>query len=103
MSKISKKRIFWSPVEGEDVVGYRVYVAPETALFSYGLSFVETPETHVTAPDSFPSGTFDIDQVYNVWITAVDDVGNESDPLALISPFDFVAPSSPSSGGISDL
>jgi hypothetical protein len=105
MAKIIKRKIWWNPVEGEDVVNYKVYTALQGTDFTYDLPAiqVEATITEVLAPEDFPEGTFDIDTNYNVWITAVDDVGNESDPLELNAPFDFVAPSSPSGGGVSSV
>lgn len=102
MSKIIKKEIFWTPVEGSDVVGYRVYIGKHDTPFSYDLPFVESFDSSVVVPDSFPPNTFDEDTTYSIFITAVDDVENESDPLVLSAPFDFVAPNPPASGGIRD-
>lgn len=102
MPRIQEKEIYWSSVEGSDVVGYRVYTAESTIAFSYTLPYITTTSISVIAPTDFPSGTFDIETDYNIWITAIDDAGNESDPLALTSPFDFLPPNPPSDGGVRD-
>lgn len=102
MAKIAKKEIYWLPVEGADVMGYRVYAVAQGTPFSYALPFIGSVDASVVAPDDFPAGTFDADITYDIFITAVDDVGNESDPLALSAPFDFVAPNPPTDGGIRD-
>lgn len=103
MAKVLKKRIWWSPVPGSDVVGYRVYVAPTPQTHNYSGPYVEVvgaDKAEIVAPDGFPAGTFTEDADYNVWITTLDDVGNESDPLALSGHLDFIPPSAPAQGGI---
>lgn len=104
MPKIKKKRIWWDDVIGPDVVGYHVYVAPQGIEFDYAMPHTEVAagDTEIIAPDGFPEGMFDLDVNYSVWITTVDDMGNESDPLLLTAPFDFVAPPAPSAGGVED-
>lgn len=101
MARIMLKEIWWNGVDGAS--GYNVYIAKEPGSFSYNLEHIQTEETRVVAPDDFPPGTFDVETDYYIWITAVDAQGNESDPLQLTHPFDFVPPGVPSGGGVRDL
>lgn len=106
MAKIVKRRIWWDhPVDVPDLAGYRVYIALAPVTFGYDLSNIETgpDRLEVIAPDDFPAGTFDQEGDYFIWITAFDEVGNESDPLALSARFDFIPPPAPLNGGIETL
>lgn len=106
MPKTIQKKIWWDPVSGSDVAGYRVYIGPENAPFTYEYPYVAVAAggpCEIVAPTGFPPDTFAEDAVYSVWITTVDDLGNESDPLALSGAFDFVPPPAPANGGIVDL
>ena len=100
--RIVKRRIWWEPVPVVDLVNYRIYWALTPTPFGYELPAIEAPKevTEVVAPTDFPEGTFEVDGDYNIWVTAVDEVGNESDPLALSGRFDFTPPPAPLSGGI---
>lgn len=97
MAEIRKKRVRWTAAPDADVVSHRVRVGLEGAALDYGSPYVQVdmPETSIILPDSFPAGTFDLDQNYTLGISAVDDVGNEGDIVEVASPFDFVAPGVP--------
>lgn len=107
MPKIVKRRIWWDPVNVDDLVGYRVYYAPAQTPFDYSLPYIIkeriTDGCEAVAPDDFPVGVFNQEAQYSIWVTAVDEVGNESDPLALSGRFDFIPPPAPSNGGIETL
>ena len=105
MAKIVKRRIWWNAVDAVDLAGYRIYIDQGADSFSYSLPFIQVAHnvTEVVAPDAFPAGTFAAEIDYNVWITALDLGGNESDPLALSGYFDFIPPPAPSAGGIETL
>lgn len=97
MTEIRKKRVRWTAAPDADVVSHRIRVGPEGTDLSYESSYVqiEMPDTEIILPDSFPADTFGLDQNYTLGISAVDDVGNEGDIVAVASPFDFVAPGVP--------
>jgi hypothetical protein len=107
MPLIRKRRIWWEPVAG--AVAYLVYVNAEGKTIDPDrFTWREAPGvisrrvagyTEIVLPDEWPEfpekpGT------YVIAITARDDAGNESDPLLLTGVFNFVAPPSPSKGGI---
>ena len=104
---IHRRRIWWEPVP--EASGYGVYVSKDRTLLEPGrFSWEKTPgiisrmvigKTELILPDEWPefpteSGT------YHIGITSRDDLGNQSDPLLLSGPFKFLAPPSPSRGGI---
>lgn len=104
MAKVIKKRIKFIPSDGVDVVSHRVYVAPDPDELNYASPMVEVamPADSVVVPDDFPG--FPLRDVqYQVGVTAVDDVGNESDMAIVTAPFDFDAPSAPTGVVIEDV
>lgn len=105
MAKIIKKTISWTASTASDVVSHKVYTAKEVDGVSYNSPNVEVPmpDTQIILPDAFPSGTFGEDTNYLIGITAVDDVGNESDMVEVSAPFDFIAPDAPTGVTVSDL
>ena len=100
-----KKRIRWDPSLAADVAVYRVYVEKEPTAVGYDSQYIEVtaPTTQVVVPDDFPAGTFSEDTLYNMGISALDDLGNESDITPVSAPFDFVAPDAPTNIIVEDL
>ena len=110
MPLIHKRRIWWDSVP--EATGYVVYVCKDgKPIDRANFSWENTPgiisrpvigKTELIIPDEwaeFPTkpGT------YHIAITAKDDLGNQSDPYLLSGLFKFLAPSSPSKGGIESL
>jgi hypothetical protein len=110
MPLIRKRRIWWERVP--EATGYVVYVSKDSkirdpAKFSWEntTDIVFKPvigKTELIIPDEWPDfpkkpGT------YYIGITSRDDVGNQSDPFLLSGLFKFLAPPSPSKGGIESL
>lgn len=93
---IKPKTMSWGAPPDPDVVGFIVrWAIPPTAVeynpevnpgFNVGMV------TQVALP--LP-GMPNIDGELTIGLTAVDDVGNESDPAEITFPFDFIAPSPP--------
>lgn len=107
MPLIQKKRIWWDPVPG--ATAYVVYVSTEGKLINPArLSWRDTPGmisklvvdgTELVLREDWPE--FPITPgTYHIAVTARDDAGNESDPLLLIGSFSFIAPATPSKGGV---
>jgi len=107
MPFIRKRRIWWEPVP--EATSYVVYVSkddkicdPATFLWEDTPGIVFKPvigKTELTVPDEWPEfprepGT------YHIGIVSRDDVGNQSNPFLLSGLFKFLAPPSPSKGGI---
>jgi hypothetical protein len=110
MPLIRKRRIWWERVP--EATGYVVYVNKNSKILNPAKFLWEnTPgivsktvigKTELIIPDEWPDfpkkpGT------YHIGITSRDDVGNQSDPFLLSGLFKFLAPSSPSKGGIESL
>ena len=107
MPLIHKRRIWWEPVTGAKE--YVVYVSLEEkpidrATFSWGdtpsmISKLIVGKNELIIPDEWPefpshAGT------YHIAVTSRNEVGNQSDPLFLSGVFNFIAPISPTKGGI---
>lgn len=95
MAKIVGKKVKWVASTAADVVAHKVYVCPEGTTMDYN-----TPAAQVNMPtlEYVLPGVFNmsVEQNYQVGISAVDDVGNESDIVKVTIPFDLVAPTAPS-------
>jgi len=107
MPLIHKRRIWWEPVAG--AADYVVYVSPanrgsDRAAFSWGNTpgVISKPvhgKTELIIPDEWPEFPAR-PGMYQIAITSRNDLRNESDPLILSGVFSFIAPASPSKGGI---
>ena len=110
MPFIRKRRIWWEPVP--EAASYVVYVIkddkihdPAKFLWENTPDVVSKPvigKTELIVPDEWPEfpkepGT------YHIGITSRDDAENQSDPFLLSGLFKFLAPPSPTKGGIENL
>jgi hypothetical protein len=110
MPFIRKRRIWWDPVP--EATSYVVYVSKDSNIRDPGIflwektpDIVSTPvfgKTELIIPDEWPEfpkepGT------YHIGITSKDNVGNQSAPFLSSGLFKFLAPPSPSKGGIESL
>lgn len=96
-----------SPNQG--IVANRVRIVPDDVEFSYGAAFNEVP---APVPSADGRSRIDLAQLpaaqnlegtFDVYITARDARGNESDPLLIDDAlFDFSAPTVPTDGRIDD-
>ena len=90
-----------------DVVANRVRIVPDDVAFSYGAAFDEVP---APVPSGDGRSRIDLAQLptaqsldgtFDVYITARDARGNESDPLLIDdASFDFSAPEAPTDAQI---
>lgn len=95
MAKVKNYQITWTKSASVDVVGYKVYYVPELDLLNYGSPNVAVGDVNsVNIPADVPDFPL-IDGVYKIGLSAVDDVGNESDIAEKTVPFDLVAPDAP--------
>jgi hypothetical protein len=110
MPLIRKRRIWWGSVP--EAASYVVYLSkddkihdPTKFLWENTPDIVSKPvigKTELIVPDEWPEfpkepGT------YHIGITSRDDVGNQSDPFLVSGLFKFLAPPSPTKGGIESL
>jgi len=96
MAKIRRKKIQWTP--GSDAVAHKVYISQGAINYdTTPYQKVDMPACELVLPDDFPAD-INIEGDYYIGVTALDDMGNETD--IVISefpfPFDFVPPGLPS-------
>ena len=94
MAKLRKTRIRWNPSATSNLEDYKLYWTVG-GVVNYDSDSVQLGNaTEVILPDnvtSFPLVTDDI----QLGITAVNEMGNESDMTILTFPFNFTAPNAP--------
>jgi hypothetical protein len=110
MPLIRKRRIWWGPVP--EATSFVVYVSKDDKIYDPTKFLWEnTPDiiskpvivkTELILPDEWPEFPKE-PGIYHIGITSKDDVGNQSDPFLLSGLFKFIAPPSPSKGGIESL
>lgn len=110
MPFICKRRLWWEPVP--EAVSYVVLVykggpIPDPAMATWEavsgvISKSVSGKTELIIPDEWPEFPTE-PGTYQIAIKAMDEVGNQSDPFVLSGRFKFIAPPSPSKGGIESL
>ena len=110
MPFIRKRRIWWEPVP--EATSYVVYVSkdnrirdPAKFLWENTPDVVSKPvigKTELFVPDEWPEFPTE-PGTYHIGITSRDDAENQSDPFLLSGLFKFLAPPSPTKGGIDSL
>jgi len=107
MPLIRKRRIWWEPVP--EATSYMMYISKDDKIYDPAKFLWEsTPDilskliigkTELIVPDEWPEFPKE-PGIYYIGITSRDDVGNQSDPFLLSWLFKFLAPPSPSKGGV---
>jgi hypothetical protein len=110
MAFIRKRRIWWEPVP--EATSYVVYVSRDPAhfepnhfLWEATAGMISKPvggKTELIIPDEWPEFPTE-PGTYYIGITSKDEVGNQSDPFVFSGQLKFLAPPSPSRGGIESL
>lgn len=96
MAIIRSLRVTLPPSASPDVVGYRMRIAESPALPTVDTPFVELGADPTDIDLASLPGIGDLDGVYNMAFSAVDDAGNESDlVVARDKALDFLAPNAP--------
>lgn len=94
MAKLKKRRLRWEASKSAQVVGYRLYWTTRGRL-DYDSDVVDLGNvTEVVLPDEiegFPVAAGPIE----IGLTAVDELGNESDMTTLRAPYQFNVPEAP--------
>jgi hypothetical protein len=110
MPLIRKRRVWWEPVP--EATSYVVYVIKDDKIYdpvkslwentSDIVSKIVIEKTELILPDEwleFPKEP----GIYQIGIVSRDDVGNQSAPFLLSGLFKFLAPPSPSKGGVESI
>ncbi len=100
MARAGTKVLEWNPSTAPDVTTYWLYASPEADPITY-----DTEHTDVGLVTSVDLGELansgfaplvDADGKYNLGVSAIDDLGNESDiAVKPAVPLDFVPPDAP--------
>ena len=94
MAKIRKRKLKWIASDSSQVVGYKLYWS-ENGAVNYDSKCVALGNvTEIVLPDdvdSFMPGGGPVEFA----ITAVDELGNESDMITLKAPYQFNVPKAP--------
>ena len=102
MARIQKKAVRWDTPTDQSVVKHRLYIVPESGDLDYNSPHadIDMPETEYGLPGDF---TFADEGNYRIGLTAMDDAGNESDMVEIVSFFDLVPPVAPAGLCIVDI
>lgn len=94
MAKIKKRRLSWKASSSSQVVGYKLYWSEGSGVDYSSKSVQLGNVTEIVLPDavaSFNPGNGPIE----IGLTAVDELGNESDMATLSAPYQFCVPEAP--------
>ena len=94
MAKIKKRKLKWIASDSPQVVGYKLYWSENGAVNYYSKCVNLGNVTEIVLPDdvdSFMPGGGPVEFA----ITAVDELGNESDMITLRAPYQFNVPKAP--------
>jgi hypothetical protein len=94
VGKIKRKRLIWDRSMSDKVSRYRVYWSKDGAI-DYGSQYVELGNVaEVTLPDDIPSFPLAAGEI-ELGVSAVSEVGNESEITKVKVFVDFVVPEAP--------
>jgi|GEM_PF-2145036 len=95
MAKIKKRRLKWNASSSHQVVGYRLYWIEGKGV-SYSSAHVDLGNiTDITLPDDVPA-LMPCRGPVEFGITAIDELGNESNMVVISAPYQFSVPEPPS-------
>jgi hypothetical protein len=94
VAKIKKRQLRWTASESPQTIGYKLYWA-ENEKVSYGSQCVKVGNvTAIVLPDDVEAFRPQNGPI-EFGITAVDELGNESDLITISAPYQFSAPQAP--------
>jgi hypothetical protein len=105
MARAGTKTFFWTASTATDVATYRVYATEEAAPITYSsphvdVGLVTEVDLGRLANEGF-TPLVDAEGSYNLGVSALDGMGNESDIAVRPSvPLDFVPPAAPTGLGV---
>lgn len=102
MAKIKRRKLCWTASDSPQVVGYKLYWAQGNEKLSYeSLSEKLGNVTEIVLPDEVETFVPQNGPVA-FGITAIDELGNESDLMTITAPYQFNAPKAPAEFWIED-
>ena len=94
MAKIKKRKLGWAASTSPQVIGYKLYWAEGEKVDYNSSAVVLGNVTEIVLPDDVedfnPQGG-----PVEFGITAIDELGNESDMVTLFAPYQFSVPEAP--------
>ncbi len=94
MAKIKKRKLIWEPSTSPNVIGYKLYWAEEGEVNYDSPSAMIGNINEVVLPGQVPSFPV-VKGSIELGITAVNEMGNESDMMIVAAPFQFSTPDAP--------
>jgi hypothetical protein len=94
MAKVKRRKLAWVASTSSQVVGYKLYWSENRKVNYDSQCIMLGNVTEITLPDnveSFKPNSGSIEFA----ITAVDELGNESDMITLMAPYQFNVPQAP--------
>jgi len=94
MAKIKRRRLKWIASSSSQVVGYKLYWSDSGEVNYYSKCVMLGNITEVVLPDDV-NGFASCGGPVEFGVTAVDELGNESDMVTLKAPYQFNVPKAP--------
>lgn len=94
MAKIKKRKLIWERSTSPNVIGYKLYWAEEGEINYDSPNAMIGNVNEVVLPEQIPSFPM-VKGPIKLGITAVTEMGNESDMMIVAAPFQFSAPDAP--------
>jgi hypothetical protein len=94
MAKIKKRKLCWKASASTQVVGYKLYWSENSVLDYNSNCEMLGNVTEIILPDDVASFTPKAGPI-TFGVTAVDELGNESDFVTLAAPYQFNVPKAP--------
>ena len=94
MAKMKKRRLSWKASNSSQVVGYKLYWSVGGGVGYHSSCARLNNVTEIVLPDDVDSFT-PANGPIEFGITAIDELGNESDMVTLFAPYQFSVPEAP--------
>jgi len=94
MAKIKRRKLKWIASDSSQVVGYKLYWSDNGAVHYDSQCAMLGNITEIILPDDVNSFTPNGDPI-EFGVTALDELGNESDMITLKAPYQFNVPKAP--------
>ena len=96
MAKVKNRRLLWEPSTSPNVIGYKLYWAEEGEVNYDSPCAMMGNVAEVILPEQVPSFPL-VKGAIELGITAINEIGNESDMMKFAIPFQFTVPDAPTS------
>lgn len=96
MAKVKKRRLLWEPSTSPNIIGYKLYWAEKGEVHYDSPCAMIGNGTELLLPEQVPFFPV-VRGAVELGITAVNEVGNESDMMIVAAPFQFSVPRAPTS------